>query len=113
MHWLRRLRARIKYRGFDADLRHELDVHRAMTEDDLVARGLAGDDARRQAVLALGNVTLEREHARRSAPCAWILRSRYGTSKYYATSISTPPVQPAIKLYATATMAPPTKPSTP
>jgi hypothetical protein len=30
MSWLRRLRARIRHRRFDADLREELEAHRTM-----------------------------------------------------------------------------------
>ena len=46
MGWLRRLRARIRYRHFDAELREELDVHRAMKEADLLDRGASTTDAR-------------------------------------------------------------------
>jgi hypothetical protein len=45
MAFFRRLRARIRYRHFDAELRQELDVHRAMAEDDFRARGAAPDEA--------------------------------------------------------------------
>ena len=72
MQWLRRLRARIKYRRFDDELKRELDVHRAMAEDDFLARGVAENDARRQAARALDNVTLERESARRVWIAAWL-----------------------------------------
>ena len=62
--FLRRLRARIRYRQFDADLKEELDVHRAMTEDAWRETGRDPADARRLAARALGNTTLAREHAR-------------------------------------------------
>ena len=65
MGWLRRLRARIRYRHFDAELREELVVHRAMKEADLVDRGASPAEARIGASRALGNVTLAREEARR------------------------------------------------
>ena len=39
MSWLRRLRARIKNRDFDANLREELDLHRAMKEAELLDGG--------------------------------------------------------------------------
>ena len=61
--FLRRLRARIRYRQFDADLKEELDVHRAMTEDAWRETGRDPADARRLAARALGNTTLAREHA--------------------------------------------------
>jgi predicted permease len=62
--WLRRLRARIKYRRFERDLREELAAHRAMVEDSLMAGGAKGPDARRGAARRLGNITLAREDAR-------------------------------------------------
>jgi predicted permease len=62
--WLRRLRARIRYRRFDNDLRRELDVHRAMSEDASVARSVDPLVARAGAARALGNTTMAREEAR-------------------------------------------------
>lgn len=54
-HFLRRLRARIRHRHVDAELRQELDVHRAMAEDDLRAGGAAPDEARHLAARRMGN----------------------------------------------------------
>ncbi len=62
--FLRRLRARLRYRHFNTELKDELDAHRAMAEDDLRASGEAPDDVQRQAARQLGNVTLARESAR-------------------------------------------------
>jgi predicted permease len=62
--WLRRLRARIRHRRFDEDLRRELDVHRAMSEDASMASGVDPRTARAAAARALGNVTIAREDAR-------------------------------------------------
>jgi predicted permease len=62
--WVRRLRARIRYRSFDADLRQEIETHRAMAEHDLQASGIAAPEARAAASRSLGNVTLAREQAR-------------------------------------------------
>ena len=62
--FLRRLLARIRYRHFDADLRQELDVHRAMVEDALRASGAPPDDVRWQTSRQMGNVVLARETAR-------------------------------------------------
>jgi predicted permease len=67
---LRRLRARLKYRHFERDLAHELDVHRAMKQDELERSGLGRADARASASRALGNVTLMREDSR----SVWIAR---------------------------------------
>ena len=44
--WIRRLRAWIRYRKFDEDVRQEIDVHRAMLHDDLVRGGLGLTEAR-------------------------------------------------------------------
>lgn len=61
---LRRLRARLKYRHLDRDLTQELDLHRAMKEDDLRAAGVEADDAHYRSMRALGNTTYMREEAR-------------------------------------------------
>ena len=66
----RRLRARFKYRHFERDLANEIEVHRAMKQDDLEASGVAPADARPAAMRALGNVTSIREEAR----SVWIAR---------------------------------------
>ena len=64
---LRRLRARIRYRNFDRDLRDEIDDHRAMAARD------AGPDAPAHRVARLmGNTTLAREEARAVWITPWI-----------------------------------------
>jgi len=70
--WLRRLRARIRYRHFDRDLVEELETHRAMKERELVSTGLAPDEARRQARRDLGNVMLAGEDARAVWIAPWL-----------------------------------------
>jgi predicted permease len=72
MRWLRRLRGRIKYRHFEADLREELDVHREMKEGDLAGCASSPADARRRASRAMGNVTLAREDARGVWIAPWL-----------------------------------------
>jgi predicted permease len=62
--FLRRLRARIRYRRFDADLKEELRVHRAMAEDAWRESGRDPADVRHLAARDLGNTTLAREHVR-------------------------------------------------
>jgi predicted permease len=62
--FLRRLRARIKYRHVSRDLAEELDTHRAMAEEAARAHGASSTEARHQAALALGNTTRAREDAR-------------------------------------------------
>ena len=62
--WFRRLRARLKYRHFDADVAREIDAHRAMKQAELETRGLSATEARAGAARALGNVVSMREEAR-------------------------------------------------
>jgi hypothetical protein len=62
--WLRRLRARLKYRRFDADLAHEIAAHRQMKEAELRSQGMTAPDARTAAARQLGNITLAREDSR-------------------------------------------------
>jgi predicted permease len=70
--WARRLRARLRYRHFTDDVAREIEVHRAMTRDDLESRGAPPADARREAARALGNTTSVREDARRVWIAPWL-----------------------------------------
>lgn len=70
--WARRLRARIRYRTFDADLRQEIETHRSLVEHDLQASGVAAPEAKAAASRALGNVTLAREQARGVWYAPWL-----------------------------------------
>jgi predicted permease len=70
MAWFRRLRARLRHRNFDDELRREIEVHRAMKEEELRDAGWSPDEARAQAARSMGNVTLSREDARQ----VWIGR---------------------------------------
>ncbi len=70
--FFRRLRARLRYRHFNAELKDELDAHRAMAEDELRASGEAPDDVQRRAARQLGNVTLARESARGVWLAPWL-----------------------------------------
>ena len=62
--WLRRLRARLKYRRFDRDVAHELELHRELKRADLEREGASSDEARVGVSRALGNTTLAREDSR-------------------------------------------------
>src|SRR5204863_7648828 len=57
---LRRLRARIRYRRFDAELAEEIEFHRAMKQRDWERAGLAATEARVMSHRDMGNVTLAR-----------------------------------------------------
>ena len=61
--WFRRLRARIKYRHFERDLKNEIETHRAMAHSSYDPLTDAAERRRRTAIL-MGNVTLAREDAR-------------------------------------------------
>jgi macrolide transport system ATP-binding/permease protein len=69
---LHRLRARIRNHRFDDELLEELRAHEEMKRQELVASGIAPDDARAAARRALGNVTLMREDARRVWIAPWL-----------------------------------------
>jgi putative ABC transport system permease protein len=84
--FFRRLRARIRYRNFNDELTRELDVHRAMVEDDVRAQGVAPDDARYRATRRLGNLTLAREEARSVWIAPW-LESVWQDVRYGARSL--------------------------
>jgi len=62
---LRRLRSRLKYRHFDRDLAQELEIHRAMKQDELEAHGLDPAEVRHRSSRELGNTTYMREETRR------------------------------------------------
>src|SRR6188508_3119981 len=97
--WFRRLRARIRYRSFDADLRQEIDAHRAMTEAELRSRGVAPGEARTASTRAMGNVTLAREEARAVWLAPWLesvwqdvkygVRALLRTPAYTITTLAT------------------------
>ena len=73
---LRRLRARLKYRHHERDLAQEIEIHRAMAQQDLEARGLTTADARPAAIRALGNTTYMREEARSVWIARWVEQLR-------------------------------------
>ena len=83
--WLRRLRARWRYRHFQDDVAREIEAHRAMAQSALERSGVDADAARAQAARALGNVTLMREEARSVWIAAWI-ESLWQDAKYAARS---------------------------
>jgi predicted permease len=85
-HFFRRLRARIRYRHFDDELQRELEVHRAMVEDDLRAHGAKLDAVHAPAARRLGNVTLAREEARGVWIAPWI-ESVWQDLRYGARSL--------------------------
>jgi predicted permease len=70
--WLRRIRARLRHRHFADDVAREIDVHRAMAQDELESQGASPADARRATARALGNVTSMREDARHVWIAPWL-----------------------------------------
>ena len=57
MQWVRR-------RGADAELREEIESHRAMLQSDLESRGMSAADAAAASRRAMGNMTVAHEDAR-------------------------------------------------
>ena len=72
MKLLRRLQYFVRQRRVEAELREEIETHRALRQQDLEARGEPEDDARAASRKALGNVTLAREDARAVWLVPWI-----------------------------------------
>ena len=66
----RQLVAMVRARRLDAELREEIETHRAMRQEQLERAGIAPDDAEAASRRALGNVALAREDAR----AVWIAR---------------------------------------
>ena len=89
--WLRRLRARIRYRHVDRDLAREIETHRALKAAAHRERGLAPDEARYAAARDLGNVTLMREDARGVWIAPW-LQSVWQDLRYAALSYRRQPL---------------------
>lgn len=69
---LRRLRNRIRYRRFDADLSEEIEFHRAMKQREWEQAGLATIEARRMSHHEMGNITLAREYSRDVWIASWL-----------------------------------------
>jgi len=70
--FIRRLLARVRNRGFEADLVEELRLHEEMKRRELEASGMQAPEARAQARRALGNATLAREDARGVWIAPWL-----------------------------------------
>ena len=68
--WLRRFRHRLRHSHEDADLREEMEAHRALRQDQLEREGMSAGEAVRASRRALGNLTLAREDARD----VWVIR---------------------------------------
>lgn len=88
---LRRLRARLKYRHFERDLAREIEVHRAMKQEELESGGLAPADARSTSLRSLGNVTYIREEARSVWIARW-LESTWQDVRYAVTGFRRHPM---------------------
>jgi len=100
VRWLRRFRARIRYRHFEGDLQAEIETHRSLLQDDLARSGADNEAARAAAARALGNVTLQREQARGVWLAPW-LESLWQDARYGVRSLRR---SPAFSLAALATL---------
>lgn len=71
MRWLKRV-GRTLFGVNDDGVRDELRLHVELETQDLIARGMAPDEARRQALIALGGVDAFREDARDTRALRWL-----------------------------------------
>jgi hypothetical protein len=72
MRWLTRLGRTLTGGTGDQAVRDELQQHVEMETADLIARGVAPDEARRQALIALGGADRFREEARDTRGVRWL-----------------------------------------
>jgi putative ABC transport system permease protein len=86
-----RLRARLRYRRFNDELREELRVHEALKREALERDGMTSDEATIEARRALGNVVLMREAARAVWIAAWLDRLHQDV-RYALRSIRREPI---------------------
>src|SRR5262245_43467847 len=64
MRIVRHLWASLRRRRLDEEMREEIEQHVAWKAEELAADGLSPDEARRQAVVAVGNAARLREDSR-------------------------------------------------
>src|SRR5438093_11444267 len=72
MGWFRRLRTTIVPSSIDDESAEEMRGHLEQRVEDYVALGMTPDEARRQAVRRLGNLTLSREQTRDADTLGWL-----------------------------------------
>src|SRR5579872_4638338 len=72
MSWLNRLISTLRPHRLDADLADELQFHIERRTDDLIAQGIAPEEAKRQAAARFGNRTLTRERTRERDVVVWL-----------------------------------------
>jgi predicted permease len=72
MSWLKRCFATLRPRRLDSDLDDELQFHIERRADELIAQGTPPEEARREALRQLGNLTLVKERARDRDIFVWL-----------------------------------------
>src|SRR5689334_7263894 len=70
--WFLRLRNAVRSRRSGAEIERELSSRLALLEDEFKRRGLSDQEARRQALLALGGVEQTKELHRETRAFAWL-----------------------------------------
>jgi predicted permease len=88
---IERLRARLRHRRYDDDLREELRHHETLKRESLERAGMARDDARVAARRSLGNVTRAREDARHVWIASW-MESIVQDARYAVRSLARQPL---------------------
>jgi len=72
MNWMRRLLNSFRNERLNHDLNDELSFHIEMAARDRMSQGLSEQEARREAHLKFGNVTLQQERTRDANVVAWL-----------------------------------------
>lgn len=97
----RRLRYLLSRSRHDAELREEIEAHRALGQDALEQQGLSAEEARQASRRALGNVALALDDARD----VWVLRTLDSVAQDVRTAFRGLRKSPGFALVAIGTLA--------
>jgi hypothetical protein len=101
MSWLSRLRNHVRSNAVSQEIDREIAFHLGERVDDLVAHGMAREDAEREARRRFGNPTYQKERTRERELFAW-LDTVIGDMRYALRSLR---LTPAFTLVAVLSLA--------